>query len=80
MEDVKTKRKVAEFEARKAEAKAKEVARAAEAEAKTAKAKAAEKEAELLSVLWKAYLDPKTKVQDKQLIREQIKRLIRSSE
>ena len=92
MEEVKTKGKIAEAEARIAEAKAKEansVARAAEAnvksaeaEAKTAeanvkiaKAKAKEKEVELRSMLWKKYFDPETKMQDKQLIMEEIKRL-----
>ena len=92
MEEVKMKGKVAEAEARIAEAKAKEansVARtaeanvkSAEAEAKTAeanvkiaKAKAKEKEVELRSMLWKKYFDPETKMQDKQLIMEEIKRL-----
>ena len=75
----------AEAEARKAEAKAKEassVARAAEAkmkyaevEAKIKIAKTKEREMEHRSMLWKKYFDPETKMQDKQLIVEEIKRL-----
>ena len=89
MEGIKVKGKVAEAEARKAEAKAKEadaVARAAEAkvrfaeaEARVKTAKAKEREVELRSMLWKRYFDPEMKLQDKQLIMEEIKRLTISS-
>jgi hypothetical protein len=87
MEEIKNlmKIKVAEAEARKAEAKAKEASsmakaeeakmRCAEIEAKVSTAKTKEKEVEHRSMLWKMYFNPETKMQEKQLIMEEIKRL-----